>query len=299
MSTPSLQLRWVEEVADHLRTHVSQRRTPVGLGVVVQDASGAIVAANDSACELLGLPWDVLVGRTSIDPRWGAVSERGLPLPGDQHPAMITLATGEAIAGFLMGLLIPAPVKAGEAAMGHTRWIEIATTPLFASASPGTASPQTPDGVLATFTDQSCTARAAAATEALLSAYRLLSEATPGPVLRTDADGTVVQLAAVASDDSSVVLGQSLRERIHPDDLDAFTSFWSAVTTGSGAPRRIECRLLADEGDHRWTLLHANPIHDADGSVSGVTVSLHDVHDAVLTRELLRAAEDALDRQRT
>ncbi|MEI6623821.1 MAG: PAS domain-containing protein, partial [Actinomycetes bacterium] len=72
-----------------------------GLGVVVQDSTGVIVGANAGAGDLLGLSWDQLVGRTSQDSRWSAVSGQGLPLLGYQHPAMRTLATGEPVDGFL------------------------------------------------------------------------------------------------------------------------------------------------------------------------------------------------------
>ena len=50
-------------------------------GIVVQDCSGAIVAANPRAGVLLGLSWDQMVGVTSMDPRWQAVSEAGIALP--------------------------------------------------------------------------------------------------------------------------------------------------------------------------------------------------------------------------
>src|SRR4051794_28169710 len=72
-------------------------------GVVVQDANGAIIACNASAERILGLTADHLTGLTSLDPRWRAVDENGLPIPGEQHPAIITQRTGQPQSNVVMG----------------------------------------------------------------------------------------------------------------------------------------------------------------------------------------------------
>ncbi len=91
-------------------------------GVVYQDASGHIVAANPAAEEILGLSLDQMQGRTSTDPRWRAMDAQGADLPGEAHPSMVTLRTGEPVRGFLMGVYNPA--------RDTTRWISVSATPL-------------------------------------------------------------------------------------------------------------------------------------------------------------------------
>ncbi len=73
-------------------------------GVVVQAADGAIVEANRAATRILGLTVDQLTGRKSVDPRWESIREDGTPFPGAEHPAMVTLRTGAASTGTVMGL---------------------------------------------------------------------------------------------------------------------------------------------------------------------------------------------------
>lgn len=73
-------------------------------GMVVHDASGAIVHFNAAACEILGLSPDQLVGKTSMDPSWRAIRRDGCAFPGEDHPAMRALRTGEAVRGELMGV---------------------------------------------------------------------------------------------------------------------------------------------------------------------------------------------------
>ena len=76
-------------------------------GVVYQDANGLITDANPAAQRILGLTFDQMQGRTSIDPRWRAVREDGSEFPGDQHPSMEALRTGLPVRNVVMGVHVP------------------------------------------------------------------------------------------------------------------------------------------------------------------------------------------------
>lgn len=90
-------------------------------GIVVQNASGEITFASDLAPKILGLTLDQILGRTSLDPRWRAFDSDGRPLPGDQHPAMVSLRTGADVRDFVMQVEKP----------GGTRsWIVVNSTVL-------------------------------------------------------------------------------------------------------------------------------------------------------------------------
>ncbi len=91
-------------------------------GVVFQDASGQIVAANPAAERILGLSFDQMSGRTSHDPRWKAVDEKGHPLPGDQHPSMVALKAGKPVHGYIMGVFNPQ--------CNEIRWLRVNATPI-------------------------------------------------------------------------------------------------------------------------------------------------------------------------
>ncbi|MBE9108112.1 EAL domain-containing protein [Nodosilinea sp. LEGE 07298] len=90
-------------------------------GVVLQDISGAIQTCNARAEEILGLTLDQMQGRTSIDPCWRSVYEDGRPFPGDQHPAMVTLRTGQPCRNVVMGVHKP---------NGALTWISINVEPM-------------------------------------------------------------------------------------------------------------------------------------------------------------------------
>lgn len=121
-----------EEAAARVRAHGDEalRRTKdlyravvaaMSDGVVVQDRGGAIIGHNGAALDLLGLTADQLTGRTSTDPRWRSIRPDGSPLPGGEHPAMETLATGERRVGVVMGVHSP-DLK--------LRWLSVTTDPL-------------------------------------------------------------------------------------------------------------------------------------------------------------------------
>ena len=113
------------EVEQQLRRSEATYRTlfeTVHQGVVFQDASGAIQAANLAAQRILGLSLAQLQGRTSVDPRWGSVRADGSPFPGDEHPAMQALESGEPVLGVVMGVVNPHRAE--------TVWIQVNATPV-------------------------------------------------------------------------------------------------------------------------------------------------------------------------
>ena len=107
-------------------------------GVVFQDAEGRIVETNPAALRIEGRDSGQMLGHTSSDPGWGAVREDGSDFPGDQHPAMVTLRTGEPQSNVVMGIRRPS---------GERRWISINSEPLFGPEG------RTPSGVVTTFHD--------------------------------------------------------------------------------------------------------------------------------------------------
>jgi diguanylate cyclase (GGDEF)-like protein/PAS domain S-box-containing protein len=89
-------------------------------GVVVQDLDGRIVDANRAAECLLGLNLPQLQGRDTGDPAWRALRADGSDCPAAEHPAMRTLATGQALYNETVGIHTPD---------GQLRWLLVNTEP--------------------------------------------------------------------------------------------------------------------------------------------------------------------------
>ena len=99
----------------------------VSQGVVYQDKEGRITSANPAALRILGLTLAQLQGRSSVDPRWQAQREDGSNFPGDQHPSMVALRTGQAVHDVLMGVAVPG--------RGDV-WLLVNATPVFRNGTP-------------------------------------------------------------------------------------------------------------------------------------------------------------------
>ncbi len=129
-------------------------------GIVLHRADGTIVTANASAERILGLTLDQMKGRTSMDPRWGAIRPDGTPFPGDEHPAMVSLRTGHPCHNVVMGIAHPED---------GIRWLSINSEPMWRNGE------DKPCAVAASFSDIT---RQKRHEEELIEARRLAEEAT-------------------------------------------------------------------------------------------------------------------------
>lgn len=107
-------------------------------GIVMLDAAGQICLWNEAAERILGLSGDVMLGRSPRDPSWATIDVDGKPLDAADHPAMITLRTGQPVRGSIMG------VRRGDALRA---WIRVTSLPI---TLPG---PDARPGVVASFVD--------------------------------------------------------------------------------------------------------------------------------------------------
>ncbi len=92
-------------------------------GVIYQAADGRILSANPAAERILGITLDEMQGRTSMDPRWKMIKEDGTPVPGEEHPVMIALKTGQKVGPVTRGVFNPNKNS-------HI-WLNIIAIPLF------------------------------------------------------------------------------------------------------------------------------------------------------------------------
>ncbi len=92
-------------------------------GVVYQNNEGEIISANPAAQEILGQNLTEMQGKTSDDKNWKAIEENGSELPGEKHPAMVSLKTGKPVKNTIMGVFNPKEER--------YRWINVNAIPQF------------------------------------------------------------------------------------------------------------------------------------------------------------------------
>jgi PAS domain S-box-containing protein len=91
-------------------------------GVVYQDADGKIIAMNPAAERILGIHPKDFLGQTSKDRENLTIREDGSLFPGEEHPAIVSLRTGQEVRGMTMGVYNPVEKQ--------YRWIKISAVPL-------------------------------------------------------------------------------------------------------------------------------------------------------------------------
>ena len=140
-----------QRIADFVGSMMAQRELQVSeeqhrllyetmtQGAVYQDADGRIISANPAAERILGLTAEQMCGLTSLDPRWKTIHEDGSEFPGDEHPSMQALRSGQQVTDVTMGVFNPID--------NAHRWIAVNAVPQF---RPGDKKPYQ---VYTTFTD--------------------------------------------------------------------------------------------------------------------------------------------------
>ncbi len=100
-------------------------------GIVHQDAQGHIIAMNPAAERILGKSRERFLGSDSRQEEHDTIREDGSTFPGDEHPSMRALASGQAVLGVVMGVWNPQ--------RGERRWIRIDAIPVAACDTGGGA----------------------------------------------------------------------------------------------------------------------------------------------------------------
>lgn len=144
-------------------------------GVIKQDRSGRIIAANDAAPAILGLTTDQLMGRDSMDPRWGSITEDGKPLPASEHPSMVALRTGAPVVGCVMGILKPDGIRT---------WLYVNSMPLL------TVGETVPDAVVSSFLDITELRQAHLARQESEARLQTIIDTVPAPIAYWGTDRT-------------------------------------------------------------------------------------------------------------
>ena len=237
----------------------------VSEGFVLQDRSGAVLECNSAAPRILGLSQAQLLGRDSRDSRWRAVREDGSPCPGEDHPAMVALRTGEAQRDRIMGV---------RRLDGELAWISVNSEPV---REPG-------GGVRAVVTSFSEITARVIAERALRESeerFRNTFEHAGIGMAIVGLDGRWLRvnraLLRILGYEEDWLLAHTFQDITHPDDLDPDTGQVRRLVAGEIVSYQMEKRYLHREGRVVWVRLTVSLVRDAGGAPVHFVSQLEDI----------------------
>jgi diguanylate cyclase (GGDEF)-like protein/PAS domain S-box-containing protein len=250
-------------------------------GIVYQNTEGRIISANPAAERLLGLTLDQMQGRTSIDPRWGAIHEDGSAFLGETHPIMLAMKTGKPVSGVVMGINNPM--------FEHPVWIRINAIPVFKKGTDEI------DYAYSSFED--ITERKKAKEELEKNRQQLLqNEEQLRYVLQGSElgfwDWNIVTNEVQRNERWGEMLGYAYEELknttrqwtdfIYPDDRERAWQSIHDVLEGNSPAHKAEYRMLHKDGGIRWILDQANVIQR---SANGKPIRMSGTHTDITERK--------------
>jgi PAS domain S-box-containing protein len=127
--------------------------------------------------------------------------------------------------------------------------------------------------------------------------FRVLSDAAPIGIFRTDMNGALIyanpSLGRYHQVPEQALLGFGWVRHIHPDDKDALMASIEEVTKAR-KPGEYEHRLLRDDGTVRWMHARTSPLWDQDGVFVGKVGTVDDItHQRQMLDDLQRAKNSA------
>jgi PAS domain S-box-containing protein len=279
---PDPSLREAERLAAALAESEGRfRRLVEGLqvGVLIHGPRSEILFANPAAAELLGVPVETLVGKTSMDAAALAIREDGSPFVGEDHPGPVALATGRPVRNVVIGFR--------RASGQDVVW-------LLVSADPQLGPDRNVARVVCTFSDITPQRQATERLRESEARYRQLVETAHDIIYRTDANGYFTYVNPVASRvlgyAPGELAGKHYLELIRPDHRARVQEqlrrqYWQRTATSYD-----EFVALARDGRELWMGQNVQLMQEG-GRVEGFQAVARDITQR-------KAAEEALELER-
>ncbi len=262
---------------------------PTDVGMVLQLADGSIQACNARAQQLLGITAEQMQGCTSINIPWQTVREDGSDFPGEMHPAMVALQTGQPCSNAIMGFYQP---------QGELIWLKLNSEPLFQGAR------STPYAVVTTFAEIDPPQPEAAKNtpDRQLAEIEAIYASAPIGLCFIDTDLRFVRindrLAEINGIPAAAHIGKTLRD-ILPEQADDLEPLYRQVIATKISLEQLEIggTNSAQPGVDRTWLLSLYPLTAIDDRVLGVNVTVLEITDRKARKKEIQRLNQELERR--
>jgi PAS domain S-box-containing protein len=275
------ELRQNEAILRTSEERLSNIHRAMADGLVLQDDTARILECNPAAERILGLNRDQIMGRTSLDPRWRTVRSDGTPFPGDEHPAVVTIRTGQAVRNFEMGVCKPD---------GSVTWISINTEPL-AVTSAGVRE------VICSFSDITERKNLEESVRRERELLRTVIDLLPSPIYLKDRESRFLMVnqalaRCLAKDSPAQLVSLCDFDLFDSDVAAAFRADDEAVLAGRPVRGKEETTVFPN-GEKRTYMTTKVPFRDAHGNITGILGIGVDITERRQLQDSLALARDA------
>ncbi|MBX3006770.1 MAG: PAS domain S-box protein [Melioribacteraceae bacterium] len=233
-------------------------------GVVYQDSEGHIISANPAAERILGLSLDQMMGKTSLDPGWKTIHEDGSDFPGESHPAMRALRSGQK-ENSIIGIMNQKNNK-------HS-WVSVTAIPLFKN---GDEKPHQVYTTLEDITEIKSAQKELAESE---KKYKMLADNAEDVIWTMDLEGKFTYISPsikkLRGYTVEEVMNESLWDSIAPDFHEYIRNENKAAfeyfdNYGKYPTKTHEIQQTTKNGNYIWVEINTSGIYDTDGKCVGI-----------------------------
>ena len=227
--------------------------------IILQARSGQILTWNAAAEHLFGLTALEALGQTSTSRKWETYQEDGSLLPGEKHPSMHTLNTGQPCRDVLVKIVRDDQTFS---------WANVNTNPVFLSDA------NQPDLVVITIQDITERKLAENALKEREREISTLLDNLPGMAYRckNDKDWSMLfasqgcfELTGYHPEELIENTGITFQELVHPDDRERIWQDTQAALQNS-QPFIIEYRIRDRAGQEHWVWERGQAVQGPDAS---------------------------------
>ncbi len=244
--------------------------------IYAKDREGRMTYANPSTLAVIGMSLDELLGKLTVE--YNRHSEEAEQLDANDVQVMeggITQVTDEVFTG----------------SDGQTRLFRSTKTPL-------RDADDKIIGLAGVSIDVTADRTAMAALKVSEERFRTLSETAPAFIFITDNQGEVTYtntaFQTYTGKSNEELIGMGWARTVHRDDRKIPEKAWAeAVSTHK--PYAAEYRFRSYDGDFRWFMCRATPLHNSNGEITQWIGTCSDIQDAMDARKAIEALNEGLE----
>ncbi len=223
-------------------------------GILVYDRELDVIAGNQAAERILGLPLAEIIGAAGFTSLLPCVHADGRALLPQDRPTRVTARTGKTLSNYIIGIKRPG---------GVYTWLSVNTGFLRHTEAADWY------GVVSTFTDITAQRNAEAALRDSEERYRRTFEMAGSGLAHVDLEGRFLRvnrrLCEFFGYSESELVGMLVKDLSHPADRDLADASRSKVLAGELDSARLEKRYLHKDGGVVWASIAIAMERDASG----------------------------------